>query len=74
MNKNQIIGKWDQIKGDIQRQWGKLTDDQLTTINGDMTKLAGLIRESYGISQEETQQQLDRFFEDDADGTSRRSA
>lgn len=73
MNKDQMIGKWEQMKGEVQKQWGKLTDDQLDQIEGDRKKLAGLIRESYGISKEEAEKQLDRFF-DNNDDDYRRSA
>ncbi len=29
MNKDQVSGKWTEIKGDIQKAWGNLTDDEL---------------------------------------------
>jgi hypothetical protein len=34
MNWDQIEGKWDQAKGKIKEKWGKLTDDDITVING----------------------------------------
>ena len=34
MNWNQIEGKWKQSMGKVKEKWGKLTDDDLTTING----------------------------------------
>lgn len=64
MNRDQIYGNWRQLKGEIQRQWGKLTDDQLDQINGDREKLAGRIQESYGIAREEAEEQLERFEEE----------
>ena len=39
MNKDIFAGKWKQFKGEIQTQWGKLTDDDLEAINGDIEKL-----------------------------------
>src|SRR5262249_49770640 len=63
MNRNQIAGKWEQAKGEAQRQWGKLTGSQLDQVKGDAKKLAGLVRESYGISEEEAQKQVDNFFD-----------
>ncbi len=61
MNKDQIQGNWEQLKGNIQKQWGKLTDDQLDQIEGDRKKLSGQIQESYGIAKEEAEKQIDRW-------------
>ncbi len=32
MNKDVFEGKWEQIKGDVQKKWGKLTNDDLDVI------------------------------------------
>lgn len=61
MNEDIIKGKWNQIKGDIQARWGRLTDDRMTTINGDRTKLLGEIQECYGLAQDEAEEQLEEF-------------
>ena len=45
MNEDIIEGKWNEIKGDVQKKWGKLTDDDIEQINGDRTKLSGRIQE-----------------------------
>jgi hypothetical protein len=34
MNWDRIEGNWKQFRGKVQQQWGKLTDDDLTTIEG----------------------------------------
>jgi uncharacterized protein YjbJ (UPF0337 family) len=34
MNWGRIEGNWNQLRGKVQQQWGKLTDDDLTTIEG----------------------------------------
>lgn len=62
MNKDQIAGKWEQLKGEAQKQWGKLTDDELDRIEGDRTKLAGMVREKYGIAKEEAEKQVEDFY------------
>lgn len=62
MNKDQIAGKWQQLRGEVQKQWGKLTDDQLDQLEGDRTKLAGLVREQYGIAKEEAEKQVEDFY------------
>lgn len=59
MNKDIIEGNWEQLKGSIKKQWGKLTDDHLDEIKGDKQKLAGRIQELYGIKREEAQKKVD---------------
>lgn len=59
MNKDIIEGNWEQLKGSIKKQWGKLTDDQLDEIKGDKQMLAGRIQELYGIKREEAQEKID---------------
>ena len=61
MNWNQIEGKWDQVKGSIKEQWGKLTDDDLLVIKGNRDKLLGKLQEKYGYSQERVEQEVDEF-------------
>jgi CsbD-like len=38
------------VRGKVQQQWGKLTDDDLTTIEGRRVELVGTIQERYGIA------------------------
>ena len=61
MNKDILKGKWKQLKGDAQKQWGKLTDDELDKIEGDATKLAGLIQERYGKSKEAAEEEVEAW-------------
>lgn len=63
MNKDIIAGNWKQLTGEIQRQWGKLTNDELDKIEGNRTKLVGLIQERYGVAKDEAEKQL-RAWED----------
>ena len=72
MDWNRVEGNWKQVKGKVKEQWGKLTDDQIDMIAGKRDQLAGKLQESYGISKDEADEQInafaDRFgeFEDDA--------
>ena len=58
MNKDTIEGNWKQLKGKVQQQWGKLTDDDFDVIAGRGTELAGRIQERYGISRDEAEKQV----------------
>lgn len=59
MNWNIIEGKWKEMTGSVQEQWGKLTHDELTEINGKRDKLEGMIQAKYGVTQEAAAKQVD---------------
>ena len=61
MNREIIKGKWNQLKGTVQKEWGELTNDEVDQVNGDATKLAGLIQERYGKSMEESEREVDEW-------------
>jgi uncharacterized protein YjbJ (UPF0337 family) len=58
MNWDRIEGNWKQFKGSAKEQWGKLTDDQLDVTAGLRDKLVGRIQEAYGITKEESEEQV----------------
>jgi uncharacterized protein YjbJ (UPF0337 family) len=62
MNWDQIQGTWKQLKGDVQKQWGKLTDDDYDKVEGDRKKFVGKIQERYGIAKEEAERQVDDWL------------
>jgi uncharacterized protein YjbJ (UPF0337 family) len=64
MNKDILKGKWMQIRGDVKKNWGKLTDDDLMKIDGDRDKLLGTLQERYGYSREQAEREISRFDTD----------
>ncbi len=58
MNEQFIKGKWKEIKGEIQKQWGKLTNDELEQTKGDMTAVSGLIQQKYGQAKDDVSKNL----------------
>ena len=69
MNSDILKGKWNQIKGDVKKSFGKLTDDDMLMIEGDATKAAGILQERYGYTREEAEKRWNEFagrFEDTA--------
>ena len=61
MNENTIKGNWEQVKGNVQKKWGELTNDELDQINGNRKILAGKIQEKYGRAQDEAEREIDEF-------------
>jgi uncharacterized protein YjbJ (UPF0337 family) len=61
MNWDQIEGKWKQYSGKVKEKWGKLTDDDLTTIAGKRDQLAGVLQQRYGYAKDQAERQIDEF-------------
>ena len=61
MNNDVLKGKWTQLKGEIRRQWGKLTDDDVTQIEGNSEKLIGKLQERYGYAREQAEREADAW-------------
>ncbi len=64
MNWDQITGNWNQFKGKVKEKWGKLTDDDLTTIGGKRDQLVGVLQQKYGYAKSQAEQELDAFASD----------
>ncbi len=62
MNWDQVEGKWKQLKGEVQKQWGKLSDDDFDVIQGNREKFVGKIQERYGIAKEDAEKQANDWF------------
>lgn len=61
MDKNIFKGNWNKLKGNVKKQWGKLTDDDLDVIDGNKDILVGKIQEKYGLTVDEAKKQIDEY-------------
>jgi len=62
INQDQFAGNWKQFKGELKRQWGEFTDDDLLYIEGSYDKYEGRLQERYGDRREEVKQWADEWF------------
>ncbi|WP_099864842.1 CsbD family protein [Pararhizobium haloflavum] len=62
MNWDIVEGKWNEYRGKVQQQWGKLTDDDLDRAKGRRTELAGLVQQRYGLERDEAERQVDEWI------------
>jgi len=62
MDWNRIQGNWKQFSGRVKEKWGKLTDDDLTAINGRRDQLEGKIQERYGIAKDQVRSDVDTWL------------
>lgn len=58
MNKDEIGGNWKQFKGKAKEKWGKLTDDEMTVIEGKRDQLVGKIQERYGYAKDQAENEV----------------
>lgn len=62
MNKDIIQGKWKEIKGDLRKAWGNITDDEWEKTKGDATAIAGIVQQKYGLAKEEASKKVGGVF------------
>lgn len=58
MNKDQIVGEWDELKGRVKLAYADLTDDDIARANGSRDKLFGIIEQRFGDAKETAMQKL----------------
>ena len=63
MNQDVFEGKWKQLKGKVQEQWGELTSDELDQIDGRRRQVVGLLQEKYGYARERAEREFDDFLD-----------
>jgi uncharacterized protein YjbJ (UPF0337 family) len=60
MNADIFKGQWKQLRGEIKKWWGELTDDDLDIIEGERDKLVGRVQERYGYARDQAEAEVDR--------------
>ena len=67
MNRNQVEGRWDQLKGKIKTKWAEMTDDEIGMAEGRRDEFIGKVKAKYGDTEENIRRQFDdwdREFDD----------
>jgi uncharacterized protein YjbJ (UPF0337 family) len=62
MDWHRVEGNWKQMRGKVQEQWGKLTDDDLDVIEGRRDQLEGKIQERYGYAKDKVRSEVDDWY------------
>ncbi len=58
MNKLEIKGDWNILKGKLKQKWGELTDDDLDQIGGRKDQLVGKLQERKGIARDQAEREV----------------
>ena len=61
MNRDKAKGMGKEFTARVKRQWGKLTDDELTEAEGNKDLLIAKIQQRYGESRETIEKNLDEL-------------
>jgi len=64
-----LKGQWNQMKGRIRQQWGRLTDDDVERVKGDRDVLIGKIQEHYGRTRAEAEAEIAGWLSGQRDQT-----
>jgi len=64
MNWDEIQRSWGALKGLIQSYWERLSMEDVDRIDGCRTRLAALLQERYGLSDDEANEQINDFERD----------
>lgn len=59
INQEIVNGKWLEIKGEVQKVWGKITADEIEQTKGDINSIAGIVLQKYG---EEKEKFMNKFY------------
>lgn len=62
MNWDRIEGNWKEFSGKAKQQWGKLTDDDLTMIEGRRDELEGALQKRYGYARDQAKRDVDTWL------------
>jgi uncharacterized protein YjbJ (UPF0337 family) len=62
MSEDMLKGTWKQLKGNVKKQWGKLTDDDMLAIEGNKDILIGKLQERYGYSRMEAEKDYETWL------------
>lgn len=66
ISRQELEGKWDQVKGKLQERWGQLTEDELQRVHGNTTALVGVIEEKTGATRREIETYLSGLLDEGA--------
>jgi uncharacterized protein YjbJ (UPF0337 family) len=62
VSNNAQSAKWDKIAGQLKEKWGVVANDLSSYEKGEVQRIAGLLKEQKGLSEEESQREAERIM------------
>ena len=63
MNEQILKGRWTELKGKAKEKWGRLSNDELEQIDGNVDQLIGALQQRYGLVQEEARKEVNAWLQ-----------
>jgi uncharacterized protein YjbJ (UPF0337 family) len=70
INVQGLQGSWNQLKGEVKKRWGQLSDDDLKWAGGNIDQLIGRIQQRTGESRDSIEKYLDQLTSQGASSVS----
>ena len=70
VNTQVLQGQWNQVRGQLKKKWGQLTEDDLKFTNGNIDQLVGRIQHKTGEAREAIESFLDEMTSQGASAVS----
>jgi uncharacterized protein YjbJ (UPF0337 family) len=70
VNTQVLQGQWNQVRGQLKKKWGQLTEDDLKFANGNLDQLVGRIQNKTGEAREAIESFLDEMTSQGASAVS----
>jgi uncharacterized protein YjbJ (UPF0337 family) len=67
INQTTLKGNWNEIKGQLRKHWGQLSNDDVQTFDGNIDQLVGLIQRKTGETRSAVEDYLNDLTENGAD-------
>lgn len=61
MDNLRFKGNWNEIKGKLKQQYGDLTDDDLTYVEGKEDELLGRLQKKTGRTKDELREEINKY-------------
>lgn len=61
MEKQQVKGTWNEMKGKLKQKYGQLTDDDLMYAEGKKDEMYGRLQQKLGKTKDELKKELDNL-------------
>lgn len=64
MDKSMMMkGNWKQMQAQLKQHWCKLTDHDISQINGNYAELEGRLARAYGYQKDQVRREIQTFFD-----------
>lgn len=60
--KDDLQVNWTELKSNLRKRWGKITDDDLSQINGNAEELVRVLRKRYGYGKAQAEIEISQWL------------